>query len=181
MGDVIGDVKRDLAVVAIFMVSVAVALATAAPAAALPPGVHTDPNSPASKEYAIPLGVARGGGPAGGSGSPQLFGTGITNARAATNAPGSGTSAGGATNAPSAGGGTSNPGKGSRGTHQPVVAGPSATEAAKVLPPAKLLNSGHGGSGVLWMLGVAAIVLVAGGLGGVALARRNRGTSPPAS
>jgi hypothetical protein len=63
----------------------ATALAVAAlgtPAAATPPGVHVDPNSPAGKEYAIPLAAARDlGGGSGGSNGPAasrpLFGAGI--------------------------------------------------------------------------------------------------------
>src|SRR5207248_5346214 len=99
-------------------------------------------------------------------------GAGVTNARtAAIGASSSGNPSGRAPHAPSAARGSSSQGTRSGG----------ATEAAKALPPAKLLNSGHGGaSGVAWMIGVAAIVLAAGGVGGVAIARRNRGTGPPA-
>jgi hypothetical protein len=61
-----------------FIVS-AVVLACAAPAAArVEPGVHVDPNSPAAKEYAIPLQAARNDS-GGGSRSRQTarFGAGI--------------------------------------------------------------------------------------------------------
>jgi hypothetical protein len=52
---------------------------------------------------------------------------------------------------------------------------------AKLPPPGKLLGSDDGGSlGVIWMLGIAAAVLIAGGLGGGALARRNHRPSPGA-
>src|SRR5947208_2692244 len=52
--------------------------ALTAPSAALAadPGVHVDPNSPAGKEYAVPLQQARDIG--GSRTSPELFGAGIT-------------------------------------------------------------------------------------------------------
>lgn len=66
--------------------------AGAAPALALPPGVHVDPGSPASKEYSFPLSVLRGA--AGGkkpsqSTSEPLFGVGITRPRPSGGARGS--------------------------------------------------------------------------------------------
>lgn len=70
-------------------VAVAIALAgtwaVAGPAAALEPGVFVDPDSPAGKEYSIPLSVLRGGasGRPAVAGEPQpLFGIGITPASA---------------------------------------------------------------------------------------------------
>src|SRR5438067_6212948 len=100
----VNEVERGRGVSLRFAVSLVVALATATPAAAaLPPGVHIDPNAPASKEYSIPLGAARGNGAAGGRESQQLFGAGVTNARtAAIGASSSGNPSGRAPHAPSA-------------------------------------------------------------------------------
>lgn len=53
-------------------------------AAALEPGVHVDPGSPAAKEYALPLSQARqtGQGSASRAGAPEaLFGAGISSKR----------------------------------------------------------------------------------------------------
>jgi hypothetical protein len=50
-----------------------------APAAAVEPGVHVDPGSPAGKEYALPLDQARreaGGSGIGGSNDPSSSGSG---------------------------------------------------------------------------------------------------------
>ena len=69
-------------------------------AAALEPGVHVDPGSPAAKQYALPLNQAReighgGAGQAAGT-SPSLFGAGIGAAhshRAAVTSEGAGSDA----------------------------------------------------------------------------------------
>jgi hypothetical protein len=67
----------------------------------------------------------------------------------------------------------------STGVARTPVAAARSISPPNVPPPSKLLGSDHGGTtGVIWMLGIAALVLVAGGLGGGALARRNRGASP---
>lgn len=136
------------------------------------PGVHIDPGSPAAKEYAIPLGQARAGGSAGGSGSSQLFGSGIT----ASSQPPSGGASAPQTNGTAPG----HRARGARHTHRhhgaqkrsrsTVVAPQPATR-----DPAKVLgSSGGGGSGIVWMIGAAALVLALGGLGGAAIARRGR-------
>jgi hypothetical protein len=60
-----------------FVVS-ALVLASASPAAAVEPGVHVDPNSPAAKEYAIPLQAARSDSTGGShSTTASRFGAGI--------------------------------------------------------------------------------------------------------
>ena len=60
-----------------FVVS-ALVLASASPAAAVEPGVHVDPNSPAAKEYAIPLQAARNDATGGShSTTASRFGAGI--------------------------------------------------------------------------------------------------------
>jgi hypothetical protein len=68
------------------------ALALLAPAASADPGVHVDPDTPAGKEYALPLDEARkeatgdSGGPAPPAGeepeAAPLFGAGVDRARA---------------------------------------------------------------------------------------------------
>src|SRR5437764_159626 len=67
------------------------AMTIASPAAALDPGVHVDPNSPAGKEYSFPLDVRRAA--AVGHNAPQdvtqpLFGVGIAPAVVGENANG---------------------------------------------------------------------------------------------
>jgi hypothetical protein len=138
----------------------------------LEPGVHVDPNSPAAKEYAIPLGQARAGGTA--TGSDQLFGSGIK--------PGSGGGvppAGRPTTAapPPSGGGTTHP-QNRPNTPNKATAGtrhaPQGAAAAKQL----IGLSQQGSGGITWMLAAAAAVLVLGALGGAAVARRNRSATP---
>jgi hypothetical protein len=144
----------------------AVALSLAGPAfAATSPGVHVDPGSPASKEYAIPLSNARGSG-SGHSGS--LFGSGITS--------GGGPKAGaGVSVAPTTHPAT--PKKPRAHHHQASVPVAKSAQPVSVTPasaPAalKVLHPGSG-SGVAWMIGVAALVLVLGG-GAALIARRGR-------
>ncbi len=71
-----------LSVTSIFLAAVLMyAGVGAAPAGALPPGVHLDPGSPSGKQYAFPLQVLRGAatGHAApqGAAPPPLFGVGI--------------------------------------------------------------------------------------------------------
>jgi hypothetical protein len=149
------------------------------------PGVHIDPGSPAAKEYAIPLAQARGGG-SGGSGSGQLFGRGIT--RSPTVAPSSAP-----TDASPTAEATAAPVTPSRKRHRRVAhhaavrarAAPraqagqiAAAPTTQISAPARTAGSG---SGIAWMLGVAALVLALGGLGGAVLARHGRGTSASTS
>jgi hypothetical protein len=147
-------------------------------------GVHVDPGSPAAKEYAIPLGQARAnGGGSSGSGSGQLFGSGITRA-SASSAPNRGQQP------TSASAGTA------RSTHRVARAGAQAhrrvpgrvavhARAGRAGAPggpaqaSRVLGSGSGaGSGLIWMLAAAALVLALGGAGGAALARRGRRARP---
>ena len=166
-------------------VPILILLAMAGPAAAtvpaaLSPGVHVDPNSPAAKEYAIPLEQARGGGASGGSAATQLFGSGITRAAGSTSLPR-------ASRATSAGAGTHGRALRSRtGLSTPgrraVTAQSHPAHPASAPTPDKLLGAGRGGStGIAWMLGAAALVLALGVLGGAALTRRSRGTHPRTS
>jgi hypothetical protein len=169
---------------AILMLAAGSTVAAAKPTP--PPGVHIDPGSPAAKEYAIPLSEARGGGT---TGNGQLFGRGITRASKpapSTSAPSaSGTDTAVAVAAPATPS-TSAPRRVMRqpAAHvrtvpkhhhaRPVVAAP----AAQVSQPSRPVADGTGGgTGIVWMLGVAALVLALGGLGGAVIARHGRRTS----
>ena len=144
--------------------------AAAATAPTLPPGVHGDPGSPAAKEYAIPLTQARDD--AGNNGSQgHLFGSGITKARGGR-PPDTARSTGEAS-APT----TTNQ---SRTTSQRVQSGRVDLKGA--VPPRRVLRASSSGvSGIVWMLGAAALVLALGGLGGAAVARRHGGAGPGSS
>jgi hypothetical protein len=143
--------------------------AMAAGPAALSPGVHVDPSSPAAKEYAIPLGQARGGD---GSTSGQLFGSGITKAAGSSR-----TGAAAGIHSPASRSGTRVISSG----HGAVVAQSPPADSTSAPSPDKLLGAGRGGTGIAWMLGAAAVVVALGVLGGAARARRNRGTRPRTS
>jgi hypothetical protein len=155
---------------------VACLLMVAAPSGALAAGdVHVDPNSPAGKEYSIPLGNARGtgtgsggSGGSGGSSGSQLFGVGISN----TTPPGSS----GGSGHPGGGGGHGTPGSsGSSAGNQSAGSGPSAPVSAAQLEAAKKALGDSGGvPWVVWLLGSALLLLLAVGLGGVAVTKTNR-------
>jgi hypothetical protein len=177
-----------------------------APATALaggspPPGVHIDPNSPVAKQYAIPLGVARGT-PAGSSNSGKLFGHGITHASGTGSAASSSTPPASASTPPAsasttpasakpkaksprvkhrrhrrrAGASPAHPGTSARHVARP---GHSTSQAASVAAPPPVLKVLHpgSGSGIVWMIGLAALVLVLGGAGGFAITGRGRRSS----
>lgn len=164
----------------IALVSLLLPVAGPAHAAAAPPlpaGVHVDPGSPAAKEYAIPLAQARGGA----AGRGQLFGSGITRAPStSTTSTTSSSTTGGTTSAAVTTKARPRPrahhGSGSRPRSSPKPQVRDVTSA----PAAELSGSTRpagGGAGIAWMLGVAALVLALGGLGGAVLARYSRGTS----
>lgn len=128
-------------------------------AAALEPGVHVDPGSPAAKEYAIPLTQARqtgqGGSTRSGS-SGTLFGAGIAPKRspsASAHIPGRAASLESAQDA-----GRSDP-----------VPGVPASAASGVLARA---GSPHGNNSTLALLGGGVLVLVLGAFFGVVLRGR---------
>jgi hypothetical protein len=148
------------------------------------PGVHIDPNSPAAKEYSIPLGQARGGAAGGSGGSSKLFGSGISR--------GSGSKSSAATSSSSAPSRRplASPGATSANplVHKPAnrgdASGTGAVRKASVPPssadPAAMVDSNQSrgaGVGIEWMLLAAALVLVFGSLAGIALAKRGRRAS----
>lgn len=135
--------------------------------AGLPPGVHVDPGSPAAKEYAIPLTVARQTGAPGSSAgsSAALFGAGV---------------------GPRTPGGPSDPHAGTAGDvgRAKITAGRSAlatgaahSVARESLPPSVLAASsraaGDGGSLIALLAGGVAI-LILGGLAAAMLRRRHQ-------
>lgn len=141
-------------------------------------GVIVDPNSPAGKEYAIPVDRARhdagvdtsssnssssssgaAGAPSGGDGGgPALFGAGITPAKSAGNTKNG--------RKPGAGGASTNPkGNGSS-------SGQGSSRVTNGSPAA--FSAPHPSSGAVpWLLGIGGLVLLIG-FGGGMLARRGR-------
>jgi hypothetical protein len=151
-----------------------VLLLSAAPLAhAQEPGLHVDPGSPSGTEYRIPLDQARndasggggsqaggGGSSSGGSSGSPLFGEGVGS---------------GGSNAGSGGGsGSRSGGSGHGGSARPGKSGGAI--GTKLLPSAALdkvaSNPTVGPETALLVGGIAAAVLLAGGLLGLLLRRR---------
>lgn len=124
----------------------------AQPAAALEPGVHIDPGSPAAKEYVLPLSSGRQTGrPASeGASTDSRFGVGIES-------PGR---SGGSRHA--AGGDGVAPGG---GAHTRLARRPAG------VPAAARSQSTAGDGSLLTLLGGGAAILLVGGLGGTVLRR----------
>lgn len=167
-----GKVRRGLVHVLCGLGPSLLLLALAPPAStALPPGVHGDPGSPAGKEYAFPLGQARGIG--GGSGG---FGSGIKRGGTQSVAAGSrrrSAAAGGSfsrrQSAPASVAAHPEPGSIQRG-------GTRALASRRIVP-----SGGNTlGTPALWMLGVALGVVALGWFGGEALVRLFRSDRPTA-
>jgi hypothetical protein len=145
----------------------------AQPAAALEPGVHVDPSSPAAKEYALPVSQARRAAEGGGSEGTheQLFGAGIE-------PPSSGSPPSGTTGAHR---GTPK----STGASSSRSADGSASGAIRNQPPALVRrvaggrSSSGGSSSLLVLLGGGVLVLVLGAFAGVVL-RHSRRPTPTA-
>jgi hypothetical protein len=146
-------------------------LILASPVAAQEPGVHVDPNSPAGKEYAIPIDQARrqaegasaGNGSHGSSGSAPLFGAGIS-----SRAGGSSSSSGSGKSGAGAAGSTKTRTEGSRKSDGARSAGANARLAGAAA-------ADTGSSATFLTAAVVAAVLLAGGLIGLVLHRLNRG------
>jgi hypothetical protein len=134
-------------------------------------GVHTDPNSPAARQYVLPVQAARseagGGGQASGQGSnvPHPFGAGIS-------APSSHTSTKSRSSASAA--------KRQHKSHTPRAGAtprlpvPATGSPGGYAAPVsgKESASTNGGSGWLPLIGGGLLVLLLGGGGGLALRRR---------
>jgi hypothetical protein len=137
----------------------------AAPAAALEPGVHIDPGSPAAKEYALPLSQARqtGGGSTSPGASEIPFGVGIK-------PPNSG------------GSGKSGPGP-ARPSHSGAASSAQSVSAAPISPAVRravaAANSAGGGASLPALIGGGVAILVLGAFGGTVL-RHSRRPTPSA-
>ena len=170
--------------------------ALALPGSALGAGgspLHIDPASPVAKEYALPLSVARGAAPESGR-SGKLFGSGITHAETITDTSATApppvtttVSRPAATTTTRASSSTPVPRPHPRARHHrrvhPVTrthttpqTGTNTTAGRQIIERAtptayRVLRPGSG-SGLLWMLAAALLVLAIGGVGGIALRRR---------
>lgn len=161
-----------------------------APAVASGPGagVHVDPNSPAGKQYEIPIPSARqeasGGAHHGSGGSAPLFGVGVSTphsstAPATTSAPATTTT----TSAPAATSSTKPHRVSHTRRHHPrasihnaAVQPQSQTTRSETIAPATqaAYNAGQvGSSGWLPLVAGGALVLVVGGGLGAGIRRRN--------
>jgi hypothetical protein len=144
-------------------------------AAALEPGVHVDPGSPAAKEYALPVSQARRAAEGGGSEGTheQLFGAGIE-------PPSSGSPRGGS---PSDTTGAHRGTPKRSGASSSRSADGSASGAIRTQPPALVRrvaggrSSSGGSSSLLVLLGGGVLVLVLGAFAGVVLRHSRRPTS----
>lgn len=145
-------------------------------AAALEPGVHVDPGSPAAKEYALPVSQARRAGEGGGGSEgahEQLFGAGIK-------PPSSGSPRGGS---PSGRTRAHRDAPKRAGTSSSRSADGGASGAIRTQPPALVRrvadgrSSSGGGSSLLVLLGGGVLVLVLGAFAGVVLRHSRRPTS----
>ena len=168
-------------------------LACALPALALPAAasagsspVHIDPGSPVAKEYALPLASARGAPPESGKsgglfGSGIKHGTGSTTTTAVTPTPETEPSPPPATVTATTQTQATPPPVHRQPPHVTTVTLPALTAPAPArtrpviataAPAAyKVLRPGSG-SGVLWMVVAAIVVVALGSAGGVALSRR---------
>jgi hypothetical protein len=144
-------------------------------AAALEPGVHIDPGSPAAKEYALPVNQARGtgsGGSGGGHGegsTEKLFGAGIKPPSSGSSGPASAGPAG--HQRPR----TTSPRSGSAG-----AGGASSSAQAPPVLVRRAADTGSGsagGSSALVLLAGGMAVLALGGFAGIVLRHNRRPTS----
>lgn len=176
------------------LTSVCTVCALALPSSALASGgspVHVDPSSPVAKEYALPLATARGAAPESGQ-SGRLFGSGIKHASspavhtttAATPTPPPPSTEPQATPTPTVTATTTTPPPTATppARHPPrhvtTVTLPALTTVtakpleAKAMPAAYRVLKPGSGSGLLWMVLAAVLVLALGSAGGLALSRR---------
>ena len=143
-------------------------LAVPVPALGLEPGVHADPGSPASKQYALPLNQARqtGAGPAGheGSSANVPFGAGIK-------PPGPG---GAGRAAASADGTRRGARRGAVGTNSTASSTDSGAPVPAIVREAGSRASSGGDGSLLTLLGGAVVILVLGAFGGTLMRRSHR-------
>lgn len=136
----------------------------ASSAAALEPGVHIDPGSPAAKEYALPVNQARVTGDESSQGSSEkLFGAGIK---------------------PPSSGSTGGRGHGQGASRSAAKEASSAGDTrapAQALPPAVRQaaerSASSGGASALVLFGGGVAILVFGTFAGIVLRHSRRPTS----
>jgi hypothetical protein len=169
--------------------------AVALPAPALAAGgspVHVDPSSPVAKEYALPLATARGA-PAESGQSGKLFGSGIKHASSTpaqtttlatrpppvTQVPQPVTSTATLTATTTAPAPKPRPHRRRHPEHVTTVTLPTLTAAttnrevtASATPAAYRVLRPGSGSGLLWMILAAVVVIALGSAGGIVLSRR---------
>lgn len=140
--------------------------ANAARAPVLEPGVHVDPNSPAGKEYAIPLSAARGTQGGGGA-----FGLGITRPPGSAGAP---RTSGSANAGRAATGDARAPGSSvaARRASGQAIAGTDGVGPAAIRQRSAVHQDQ--GAGIAWMLGIAALILALGEVARVVTVRARR-------
>lgn len=150
--------------------ALAIGLVLAPAAAALEPGVHVDPGSPAAKQYALPLNQAREAGtPASRSGAGSeaaLFGAGIKTPPSG----GSGSSAGSRRHA--------NAASERSGRERTTVAAVAAGKALAASTAASEVSDRGSGS-ALALVGGGVVVIVLGALGGTVLRHSRRDHAEP--
>jgi hypothetical protein len=169
-------------VIARTTLSALLAVASFAPAAAAQDkGVFVDPDSPAGKEYAIPLDQARRDAGAGGNtgrdsgtGGQPLFGVGIERAEGASKRWGGG-SASARVGGPTTGERRPNGGGRANGARAHQGSGAGGSDNGVAAPRAAALES-TAGSDKLPTAGIASAVLGAGLLVGFGLRRLLRGS-----
>jgi hypothetical protein len=151
-------------------------LALPAAAQAQGRGVFVDPESPAGKEYAIPLEEARRHGapdaeprPGSGDAGPPLFGYGIE--RAPSGSAAGGGSAGSAGGEEGSGGGGRGGERGAGPAADGEVLGAEETARARRGDPMAIEAAAQGGSDALLTAGIAGTVLAVGLLVGFGLRR----------
>jgi hypothetical protein len=139
--------------------------------AAVEPGVHIDPGSPATKEYALPLEQARKNAAPGSSAQATPFGAGIK--------PPGGSSGGGSPRGSSRGGGSSPSGApGAAGEPGAATlrsgAGPASPLGPAFTSAALRAASPSDDGSTLALLGGGVAVLILGGFGGTVLRHSRR-------
>jgi hypothetical protein len=155
---------RVSASISVAVLAVSLSAHLASPAAALEPGVHVDPGSPAAKEYALPVNEARGTGEETSHGPPQkLFGAGIK--------------------PPSSGSGSSRgqrPGAAhsrAKGSASPTVDGAPAQASPPAVQQVANRSTSGGGASVLVLFGGGVAILVLGVFAGIVLRHSRRPSS----
>ena len=153
--------------------TVFVCLILAAPAVAQEDGVFVDPDSPAGKEYAIPLEEARRHGAGGGApgASQPLFGAGIERATQAVERASAGGGAGGSASGGGAAKARGNGDNGKNGSNGNSGSSEASGSDQAVQRSAAIKAAAGGSSDGLITAAIVALVLAAGLLAGVALRR----------